>query len=203
MEFHVKLQELRKQNNLTQEQLAQKLFVSRTAISKWESNRGYPSIESLKNLSKLFSISLDDLLSSEELLFITEENNSAKISSIINLIFGLMDISVILLVFLPFFALRQETLYDVSLVNLNGVSFYIKLVFYAFVIFTSLLGLITISLQNFKNTIWLKTKTKLSLILSVLGTLIFTLCLQPYAAVYVFVFLIIKIILLTKISRYE
>ena len=203
MEFHVKLQELRKQNNLTQEQLAQKLFVSRTAISKWESNRGYPSIESLKNLSKLFSISLDDLLSSEELLFITEENNSAKISSIINLIFGLMDISVILLVFLPFFALRQETLYDVSLVNLNGVSFYIKLVFYAFVIFTSLLGLITISLQNFKNTIWLKTKTKLSLILSVFGTLIFTLCLQPYAAVYVFVFLIIKIILLTKISRHE
>lgn len=203
MEFHVKLQELRKQNNLTQEQLAQKLFVSRTAISKWESNRGYPSIESLKNLSKLFSISLDDLLSSEELLFITEENNSAKISSIINLIFGLMDISVILLVFLPFFALRQETLYDVSLVNLNGVSFYIKLVFYAFVIFTSLLGLITISLQNFKNIIWLKTKTKLSLILSVFGTLIFTLCLQPYAAVYVFVFLIIKIILLTKISRHE
>ena len=37
MEFHEKLQELRKQKNLTQEQLAQALFVSRTAISKWES----------------------------------------------------------------------------------------------------------------------------------------------------------------------
>ena len=44
MEFHEKLQELRKQKNLTQEELSEILFVSRTAISKWESGRGYPSI---------------------------------------------------------------------------------------------------------------------------------------------------------------
>ena len=47
MEFHEKLQELRKQKNLTQEELSEILFVSRTAISKWESGRGYPSIDSL------------------------------------------------------------------------------------------------------------------------------------------------------------
>ena len=46
MEFHEKLQELRKQKNLTQEELSEILFVSRTAISKWESGRGYPSIDS-------------------------------------------------------------------------------------------------------------------------------------------------------------
>ena len=40
MEFHEKLQQLRRQNNMTQEQLAQQLFVSRTAVSKWESGRG-------------------------------------------------------------------------------------------------------------------------------------------------------------------
>lgn len=50
MEFHEKLQELRKQKNLTQEELSEILFVSRTAISKWESGRGYPSIDSLKLL---------------------------------------------------------------------------------------------------------------------------------------------------------
>jgi transcriptional regulator with XRE-family HTH domain len=47
MEFNEKLQELRKQKGLTQEELAEKLYVSRTAISKWESGRGYPNIESL------------------------------------------------------------------------------------------------------------------------------------------------------------
>ena len=58
MEFHEKLQQLRKQNNLTQEQLAEQLFISRTAVSKWESGRGYPNLESLKCISKLFSIRL-------------------------------------------------------------------------------------------------------------------------------------------------
>ena len=62
MEFNEKLQQLRKEKELTQEQLAEKLFVSRTAISKWESGRGYPSIDSLKAISKLFSVSVDDLL---------------------------------------------------------------------------------------------------------------------------------------------
>mgnify|MGYP002508820047 CR=1 FL=1 len=43
-----KIRELRKQRKLSQEELAEALFVSRTAISKWESGRGYPNIESLK-----------------------------------------------------------------------------------------------------------------------------------------------------------
>ena len=45
MEFNEKIQELRKQKGLTQEELAEKLYVSRTAISKWESGRGYPRID--------------------------------------------------------------------------------------------------------------------------------------------------------------
>ena len=48
MELSEKLQELRKEKGLTQEELAEALFVSRTAISKWESGRGVPNIESLK-----------------------------------------------------------------------------------------------------------------------------------------------------------
>jgi transcriptional regulator with XRE-family HTH domain len=48
LELNEKLQELRKQKELTQEELAEILFVSRTAISKWESGRGYPNIDSLK-----------------------------------------------------------------------------------------------------------------------------------------------------------
>ena len=78
MEFHEKLQELRKNRGLTQEELAEALYVSRTAISKWESGRGMPSIESLKAISKFFAVTLDDLLSSEELLVIAEDDHRKK-----------------------------------------------------------------------------------------------------------------------------
>ena len=53
---------MRKNRGLTKEELAQVLFVSRTAISKWESGRGYPSIDSLKEISNYFGVTIDDLL---------------------------------------------------------------------------------------------------------------------------------------------
>ena len=58
MEFNEKLQELRKGKGLTQEELAERLFVSRTAVSKWESGRGYPSIDSLRELSRFQALFL-------------------------------------------------------------------------------------------------------------------------------------------------
>ena len=78
MEFNEKLQDLRKQKGLTQEKLAEYLYVSRTAISKWESGRGFPNIESLKAISKFFSVSLDELLSGEEILAIAEKDHKEK-----------------------------------------------------------------------------------------------------------------------------
>ena len=78
MEFNHKLQELRKQKGLTQEELAEVLFVSRTAISKWESGRGYPNIESLKAISKFFGVTIDELLSGDELLTIAEKDTKKK-----------------------------------------------------------------------------------------------------------------------------
>ena len=76
MEFNEKLQELRKKNNLTQEELARSLFVSRTAISKWESGRGYPSIDSLKAIAQFFSLSIDELLSSDEVIKMAQDRKS-------------------------------------------------------------------------------------------------------------------------------
>lgn len=82
MEFHEKLQELRKSRGLTQEELAEDLYVSRTAISKWELGRGYPSIDSLKEISKYFSVTIDDLLSSERLLLIAEKENKSNMGQL-------------------------------------------------------------------------------------------------------------------------
>lgn len=67
MKFSDKLKKLRTDNKLTQDQLAEKLFVTRTAISKWETDKGYPGIDSLKQISNLFKISVDDLISDEDI----------------------------------------------------------------------------------------------------------------------------------------
>ncbi len=65
--FGDKLKKLRTDNNLTQEELAEKIMVTRTAVSKWETNKGYPSIDSLKELSNLFGISIDELISDDDI----------------------------------------------------------------------------------------------------------------------------------------
>ena len=92
MEFNEKLQELRKARGLTQEELAEALFVSRTAISKWESGRGYPSIDSLKQIANYFSISIDELLSGERLITIAENENRTNLKNMGNMLFGVVDI---------------------------------------------------------------------------------------------------------------
>ena len=103
MEFHEKLQELRKSRGLTQEELAEALYVSRTAISKWESARGYPSIDSLKAISGYFSVSIDDLLSGEKLIMIAEKENSSNLRNICDLLFGMTDVLTLLLILLPLY----------------------------------------------------------------------------------------------------
>ena len=94
MEFNEKLQELRKHKGLTQEELAELLFVSRTAVSKWESGRGYPNIDSLKAIARFFGVTIDELLSGDELLTIAEKDTEQKENHIRDLVFGLLDISV-------------------------------------------------------------------------------------------------------------
>ncbi len=59
------IKHLRKSNNLTQEELAEKLNVSRQAITKWESGLGTPDISNLEAIAKLFGVSIDELLNNE------------------------------------------------------------------------------------------------------------------------------------------
>ncbi len=68
MKFSEKIKEIRKMQNLTQEQFAEKIFVSRNAVAKWESDRGYPDIQNLITISEVFEISLDDLIKNDKKL---------------------------------------------------------------------------------------------------------------------------------------
>ena len=80
MELSKKIKQIRNDNKLTQEQFAEKMLVSRTAVSKWENGTCYPSIDSLKYMSQTFKISLDKLLSNEEILEIANNENKSNIS---------------------------------------------------------------------------------------------------------------------------
>ena len=66
MLFSEKLKMLRKESKLTQEELAEKLNVSRQAITKWESNEGLPDIENLKQISIMFNTTIDELVKEDK-----------------------------------------------------------------------------------------------------------------------------------------
>ncbi|CZR99055.1 MULTISPECIES: helix-turn-helix domain-containing protein [unclassified Clostridioides] len=79
MNFGENLKRLRKERNLSQEQLSEMLNVSRQAISKWESNKTYPDIENLILLRNIFNIALDDLLFDENKDKIEDVIKSSKL----------------------------------------------------------------------------------------------------------------------------
>ena len=199
MTFGEIIKKLRTDKGLTQDELAEKIYVTRTAISKWESGRGFPNIESLKAISKYFSVSLDELLSGEEILAIAENDNKQKERTLRDLIFGLLDCGMALLLFLPFFGQKADGfIRSVSLLALSNIQTYLKTAYIAFVCIMIVLGVMTLALQNCRQRLWTQSKSVLSLSLSAGGVCLFIISQQPYAAVFVFAFLIIKALMLIK-----
>ena len=200
MEFNEKIQELRRRRGLTQEELAEKLYVSRTAVSKWESGRGYPNIESLKAISEFFSVTVDELLSSDEVLVLAEDSANQKTSRFGNLIYGLLDLCALLLLFLPLFADRAPgAVVPSSLLMLGWDRVYLKVLYIGITAAIVLFGIAELALQNCQNEFWVRNKKIISLSLGVAATLLFTVSLQPYAAVLAFALTAIKAYLLIKI----
>ena len=74
MSFAENLKQLRKEKQLSQEELAQMLDVSRQAVSKWEQGIGYPEVEKLLLISSKLNISLNSLMATE----VTQESNAQK-----------------------------------------------------------------------------------------------------------------------------
>ena len=202
MEFNEKLQQLRKEKGLTQEQLAEELFVSRTAISKWESGKGYPNIESLKSISKLFSVSIDDLLSSEELITLAADENRTNINKIFSLVFGTLDIMALSFLFLPLYIRHDSDLIrTVSLFSNPDVSAVTWMIYLVSPILMAAMGVVQILAGQFLNERWYGICRTSSILLQALCILIFVATRQPAATSLLFLFFMVKVVLLIKGSR--
>ena len=202
MEFHEKLQELRKSRGLTQEELAEDLYVSRTAISKWESGRGYPNIDSLKEISKYFSVSIDDLLSGEKLLSIAEEEKESSIRSLCDLLFGIVDILGVMLIILPLYPKTIDGyIYSVNLLSYVEKTIWNRLSYWIVVLSLILMGMIKLWAAKSTGEKKCKIITGISVGIHVLGVILFAMTREAYATAVIFMLLVIKIILLFRRGR--
>ena len=199
MNFNEKLQLLRRKKGITQEELARALFVSRTAVSKWESGRGYPEIESLKALASFFGVTVDELLSTDEVLTIAQEENAQRQKNIFRTVFGLVDLSMALLFFIPCFSVRSNgEAHAAALGSLDGAQPYLWWSYFSLVILTVITGALTLALQGCAVRAWRRIESSVSIILGAASVLLFTVSLQPYAAAFAFVLLSITAVLLIK-----
>ena len=193
MEFHEKLQELRKKRGLTQEELAEALYVSRTAISKWESGRGYPSIDSLKEISGYFSVSIDDLLSGEKLIFLAEKENRSNIQNICEMLFGLADVLAVMLIILPLYPKTIDGfVYSVNLWNYSETAVYNRMVYWSVFMLQILIGIGKLLQNKLKVTIRKQVLTWSSAALSIIAILYLVLAREVYAAVVAILLMLMK-----------
>lgn len=199
MEFNEKLQYFRKKSNLTQEELAEKLFVSRTAISKWESGRGMPSISSLKAISEVFNVSIDELLSSEEIIEVAEKEKKENMKSFKNIIFGIIDLMSIIFLFIPLFGKEiNGYIYLVNLFSINRVGKYIYLIIIGV---TILYGVAELIMSKFENKSVDKINSIISLGLTSIAIITFIATREPYIAFIEFWIFLIKIVVYIKQSK--
>ena len=196
MELSEKIQKLRKEQGLTQEQFAEQLFVSRTAVSKWETGRGTPSMESLKQIANLFHITLDQLLSTEEVVVIAEKENKENINCFVSYIDGIINLAALLGLLLPLYKVDENGLFhSVPLYQLGGWQ---GVVYWIAPVIMVICGIAQIALAG-------EESTKMNTAASIVGTaahisaiILLILCAHPYPAVLFFFLFAMKATLLLK-----
>ena len=201
MEFNEKLQELRKIKDLTQEELAKELYVSRTAISKWESGRGYPNIDSLKDISKFFSVTIDELLSSEELITAAKDENRSNIIKVYDMLFGITDIMTAALMLLPLYPAELNGM--IISVSLSGydISLWIRNILWTLFTAAVLTGAVKLFMNHRNTEKGRGVVTQISFVISIVTVLFLTMTRAPYAVTAVFFLLIIKGVLAFRMPK--
>lgn len=199
MELNEKLQELRKSKGMTQEELAQALYVSRTAVSKWESGRGLPSIDSLRQLSAFFGVSIDELLSADKALSLAEQENKESQRKLCDLLMGAADLCAVLLVILPLYPKQDGGIvYAVDFLAYAKTAAFPGVLFGCLFAGLVLVGAVKIGLSYGKRETAQPLVTIASMSISILTVLLLALARKAYATSLAFLLLVIKGLLLYK-----
>lgn len=125
MYFSSKIKEERQKHNMSQQQLGEKLTISRQAISKWERGESYPSLDMLIKLSDLFDITLDELVKEDHSLKEQLIKDSQKlVYPRWKLFFDILLIIGFLFILAKIFIVIGNKLFDLNIVFLKDSLFF-------------------------------------------------------------------------------
>lgn len=196
MNVGIKIKELRKKSNMTQEDLASKLFVTRNAVSKWETNKGLPNIDNLKELSNIFNVSIDLFINEEEIIDMVLDNKKRlEYYTDIVISIGLLLTYSLNGILIPYISFSLDYFGD-PVVNyiimplfyiLLGITAQLRMMKPKFVVVTSVIALTPIYVMY---DILLPTK-----ILGVLGLI--------YLVIFLFVYFIMRVVIEKLINTFE
>ena len=156
-------------------------------------------IDSLKEISRFFSVSIDELLTGEKLISIAEKENKSKIQNMCNLLYGIVDVLSIMLIVLPLYPNPVNGyIYSVNLFAYTQKSSFICLIYWIMFIALIAVGIGKILLTQLNMEKGQKMVTIISLLLSILAVLFLAMAREPYAITVVFLLLIVKGMLIFK-----
>ena len=204
MDFGEKLKALRTERGLTQEQLAARLYVSRTAVSKWETGGGSPNLDSLQVVARLFDVSVDDLLSTDDLIVLARDERRSTARSSGMLSFGLLDVLAVVFAFIPLYGVddgsfvRMANLADYGASVDFGASFAVMA---AAVVSLMFVGAVEILLAAAGSRRAARIVALVGFAVQALAVVLFASTMQPYATTLMFALLLAKVVIGYRILR--
>lgn len=204
MDIGEKLKALRTERGLTQEQLAARLYVSRTAVSKWETGGGSPNLDSLQAVARLFDVSVDDLLSTDDLIVLARDERRSTARSSGMLSFGLLDVLAVVFAFIPLYGVddgsfvRMANLADYGASVDFGASFAVMA---AAVVSLMFVGAVEIVLAAAGSRRAARIVALVGFAVQALAVVLFASTMQPYATTLMFVLLLAKVVVGYRILR--
>ena len=164
-----------------------------------QEGRGYPSIDSLKEIASYFSVTIDDLLSGEKLISIAEKENKTNIRNMCDLLFGIVDTCVFLLIVLPLYPNTiNGYIYSVNLFAYTEITSMNRIIYWGMFIFLIVSGAIKVILTKFNIEKGHKFITNISMVFHILIVLLLAMTREAYAITVAFLLLVIKGQLLLK-----